>query len=238
MADWGVFSSAAHVRKLLERGNGIYWFLGNQKLWLRSPQRIAQELGAGRANSHRHTIKIERLRTRAMRRGALFAATLPVGTPIRQLALRQRTGVSERTQRRYRRANHFSVKRQDAALGTAFASTASPDQRRALAYLERAHGVYVSGPDARVMKRIPNAHFPLGERIRRGRRSRTMFATQPLQALADGDRAVLRTFFDGPTQWMRCRSLKLGTEKAVSRAYPYNLAYLRAGPNTWKAVAE
>ena len=86
------------------------------------------------------------------------------------------------------------------------------------------------------MKRIPNIHTPKGERLRRGRRSKQMFAARPLTTLAEGTSTVPRVYFDTTSKWRRCSRLALGTFKAEECAHPFNFAYVRAGTE-WEAYA-
>ena len=97
------------------------------------------------------------------------------------------------------------------------------------------YGVFMSG--GRLMKRLPNSYLPKGVRIRRGRRSKEMFGAQPLNSVADGDRAVPRVFFDRIAAWMRCRRLKLGTAASDDYGSPFNFGYARTGADRWEAIA-
>jgi hypothetical protein len=233
----GVFRSGAHARELLQRGHGRYWNLGGDRLWLRSPLKIARSMGVCRSNAHRQLVPVEKLTTRASRRAELFAAALPIDTPITQHALRTETGVCERTQRRYRHRGHFRAIRNDADLTTAAVGLATPAMRRWWARGNSHHGIYVQGPEARLMKRLPNSYSVQAPRIRRGRRSRDMFKAQALYAIAEGMRTALRVFFDTGRQWVRCRRLKLGTDEGEAYGYPFNLAYVRTGQQSWEAIA-
>ena len=233
----GLFTSRPHVQGLLKRGHGVFWSLKGDRVWLIGVGRLARDLDARRANAHRQLIPIERLRSRADRRAALLSATLPQGTPIRQRSIRRTTGVSERTQRRYRAAQHFAARRQNADLTPAAPWLPNDEMRRFWARGNAEHGVYVLAGGRRLMKRLPNAYFVSDTRLRRGRRSKELFAGQPLSTCAEGTLTVPRVFFDQASKWVRCRRIKLGTDAGDAYADPYNLAYVRAGANQWEAVA-
>ena len=227
----GLFRSKAHVRKLLEEAHGVLWSIGGDRVWLHGVERIASALGARGANLHRQLVSTDALRSSGARRAALLSATLPVDRPIQQRTIRQLTGVSERTQRRYRASGAFSAKRQDADVTTA--SGASSGWMRPIWAREFSeHGVYLKGP--RLMKRLPNIHMPKGERVRRGRRSKQMFAARPLNVLAEGTWTVPRVYFERTSKWRMCRRLKLGSIDAQAVAHPFNWAYIRAGTE-WEA---
>jgi len=227
----GLFRSKAHVRKLLEEGHGVLWSLGGERVWLHGIERIAGALGARGANIHRQRIGTEVLRTSAARRAAFLSATLPVDHPIQQRTIRKLTGVSERTQRRYRASGAFQAKRQDADV-TTVSGASSAWMRPIWAHEFSEHGVYTKGQ--RLMKRLPNVYMPNGERIRRGRRSKQMFAARPLNVLAEGIWTVPRVYFERTSKWRRCRRLKLGSRDAETIAYPFNWAYIRADKE-WEA---
>jgi hypothetical protein len=236
LGELGVYRSRPYIQQLLERGHGVFWHRGAGRVWLKSARKVALALDAARSNAHRHGIIISELGSRAGRRGELLAAFLPTGKPITQRAIQTETGVTDRTQRRYRRRGHFGAIRNVADL-TAAAVASTPALRRLWAQQERHHGVYTQGPEAQLKKRLPNSYSVQAPRISRGRRSRDMFAAQALYAVAEGSRTALRVFFDTAPQWVRCRTLKLGTEGGEEHGYPFNLAYLRTGRQSWEAIA-
>jgi hypothetical protein len=232
LARLGIFRSRAYVGTLLERGNRTFWGLGAGRVWLRGAARVACALGARSANTDRQIVSTRDLATPAARRGALLGVTLPRGRPIRQHTIRRLTNVTERTQRRYRRAGAFGARRQDADVTTA--SCVPPFLRWDCAQEFAEQGVYVSG--ARLMKRIPNSYTPKGERIRSGRRSKEMFAGQPLNSVAVGERTVPRVYFERAATWTRCRRLKLGRPEAEELGQPFNYAYLHTEGDRWEAI--
>jgi hypothetical protein len=227
----GLFRSRAHVRRLLEEGHGVLWSITGDPIWLHGIERIAHALGARGANMHRQRIGTDALRRSGARRAAFLAATLPVDRPIRQRTIRLHTGVSERTQRRYRASGAFRATRQDADV-TTVSGASSAWMRPIWAREFSEHGVYLKGP--RLMKRLPNLYTPNGERIRGGRRSKQMFAARPLNVLAEGTWTVPRVYFERTSKWRTCRRLKLGSIDAQAIAQPFNWAYIRAGKG-WEA---
>ena len=231
----GMFKSGAHVRKILRLGSA-FWTVKAGRVWLHGTADLAWAMGCRGANSHRHAVSTKNLGTREARRAQLLGAVLPIGKPIRQLAIRKHTGVSERTQRRYRAKGYFVARRQDADVTQAF-DLPTAALRRAAAYQERHHGVYLVGPDQLLRKRLPNVYFPAGERIPRGQRSKEIFAAQPLTTVAVGALTVPRVFFETVPQWVRCRRLKLGIPSAEKVAYPFNVSYVHTALNRWEAVA-
>jgi hypothetical protein len=236
LGELGVYRSRPHIQQLLERGHGVFWHRCARRVWLRVRGRLHSPSMQRGANAHRHGVMISKLGSRAGRRGELLAAWLPTGKPITQRAIQTQTGVTDRTQRRYRHRGHFGAMRNVADL-TAAAVASTPALRRLWAQQERHHGVYTQGPEAQLKKRLPNSYSVQAPRISRGRRSRDMFAAQALYAVAEGSRTALRVFFDTAPQWVRCRTLKLGTEGGEEHGYPFNLAYLRTGRQSWEAIA-
>jgi hypothetical protein len=230
-----MFASAAHVRSLLRSGQGIFWTLKADRVWLYSTERLAWRLGARPLNAHRHLVSTALLRQRDARRAAVMGAAIPVGRPIMQRTIRRLTGVSERSQREYRARRYLGARRQDAEVMAAF-DAPTPALRRLAAHQERHHGVYAVGTDATLWKRVPNEYFPAGTRIPRGRRSKQIFG-RPLIAVAEGALTDPRVYFENASKWMRCRRLRLGTVKAQPLAYPFNVSYVRAAPAQWEAVA-
>lgn len=232
----GMFTSAAHVRKLLRSGAGLFWTLKADRVWLESTGDVARLLGIRKPNGHRHQVSTRCLQTREARRATLMTVTMPIGKPIRQQTIRQHTGVSETTQRRYRRKGYLTARRQDANVTSVF-DAPTPQERRIAAQHERHHGVYAVGPDAVLHKRLPNVYSFAGTRIPRGRRSKEIFSAQPLYAVAEGALTVPRVFFESVDQWVRCRCPRLGRPENAHFAYPYNASYTRSGVNRWEAVA-
>jgi hypothetical protein len=234
LRDLGMYSSRAHVRGLIGRGNGVFWQVKSGRIWLSGTCKLGRQLDARRASQHRQLVRTSTLRSRADRRAMLLGVSLPDGKPIRQHTIRGLTGVPERTQRRYRSRGHFAAERQDADLTQA---AQLPERWRrqqwAAAYAE--HGVYTVGAGTKLMKRIANRYTPNGQRLPAGRRSRDMFAAQPL-SFADGALAVPRMFFKTDAAWSRCRKLKMGTDAAEPHALPFNVAYVDRDDHRWEAV--
>jgi hypothetical protein len=232
--DLGMFASPAHVRSLIRRGQGVFWDVKSGRIWLHGIKTVGKRLDVRRANRHRQVVGTGALRTRADRRGALLGVALPDDKPIRQHTVRVLTGVAPRTQRRYRRRGHFSARRQDADL-TQAAQVPQAWMRRQWAADHAEDGVYVAAGGRTLMKRIANQYEPNGQRLPAGRRSRDVFAAQPL-SFAKGALTVPRTFFKTEAEWVRCRTLKMGTEKAEPYALPFNVAYIERGDQLWEAV--
>ncbi|MEX2245102.1 MAG: hypothetical protein WEC75_00270 [Dehalococcoidia bacterium] len=228
----GLFRSRRHLGVLLKAGHRRLWTLKAGRLWLYGVARIGEGLDAPATNAHRQTVGTSQLKTHSARRAAMLGVAIPGPDPISQRALRAMTGVSERSQRRYRARGAFTAVRQDADL-TETVGIATDEGRRWWAYDHRGSGVYVARD--RLKKRIPNSHQPRGARIPRGRRSREMFAARPRSMIADGTLTVPRVFFDSTRCWMRCRRLKLGRLEAEDRAHPFNWSYVRSD-DAWKAV--
>jgi hypothetical protein len=125
-------------RKLLASGEGIFWNRSDQRIWLRSPVKVAAALGVYRLTGHPIALPINVLYQGIGTVRAHFYASFhsgrarrPEGSaarPIARRTLRQLCHVSRRTQRAYE--ERAGVKRQsNYALGPHF--TAAETQSRA-----------------------------------------------------------------------------------------------------------
>lgn len=236
----GMWASRAHIRKLLERGHGIFWRLSSENVWLLGTSQVAIALDASGVSPERQRVSAKQLLTTKTRRAALLGAALATRAPESQRSVWRRTGVSPRTQRRYRRDGHFGVERQVADITEAASDwnmpLVTPLLRRAAARDLAARGVFVRGHDARLMKRLPNLHLPKGERLPPGRRSRELFAARSLENIAKGNGTVPRVFFESPLRWSRYRRPKMGTRQSAPWATALNMAYCR-GKEGWIGVS-
>jgi len=235
--EWGVFSRS-YARQLLRQGDHVFWHLGARTAFLIGNRAVAVSLAAGRSGRYRQRISIGELRGgRANRRGAIFGAAVRNDKPIGQSALHRLTGVSERSQRRYREAGCFKTIRQEADLTGLFDVDASWSWLAAWAVEHRSKGVYVEGD--RVMKRLPNLHCAHGERIPAGCRSKDIF--RGIQALDHGKGSQSpRVWFPSRPSWRKSRAAKLGVEAGQRYVDPetgLNLAYVEVGAGEWEAVA-
>lgn len=224
----GLFS-ACYARELLRKGDGTFWHLGRRTAFLVGARRVAGMLGA-RYGGPREVVRLEELAGRAARRGRLLGVALRDDRPESQARIRQRTGVSERSQRRYRRLGCFGARRQ---MGDLSSLPGWLLLARDFAHL----GVFRAGE--RVLKRLSNLYVPRGERLRAGRRTRQTFGgLQPLR-VGPGCQSSPKVWFRSAQEWRRWRGIKLGTaegERFVNEAYPLNAAFVAAGEDGWQAV--
>ena len=235
--DWGVFSPV-HTRQLLRQGNHVFWRLGTKTVFLIGSPGVAVALGARSTGRYRQRIFIKDLANGpARRRGAIFGAAVPNDRPISQSVLHRLTGVSIRSQRRYREMGCFKTIRQDADLTGLFDVDASWSWLAGWAREHRSKGVYISGK--KVMKRLPNLHAAHGERIPAGQRSKDIF--RGLQPLDNGQGCQSpRVWFASHRSWRNSRAAKLGVEAGKRYVDPetgLNLAYVEVGAGEWEAVA-
>ena len=235
--EWGIFRPS-YARQLLRQGDGVFWHLGDRTAFLIGHRALAMSLGAGPSGRYRQLITIEQLQGgRAERRGAIFGAAARNDRPISQDVLRRLTRVSERSQRRYRKAGYFETIRQDADLTSLFDQSASRSWIAAFAREHRSRGVYLFGETVR--KRLPNLHRAHGERIPGGQRSKDIF--RGLQPLDNGQGSQSpRVWFASRRSWRNSRAAKLGVEGAERYVDPetgLNLAYVKVRPGDWEAVA-
>ena len=234
--EWGLFSRS-YARQLLREGDEVFWHLVSRTAFLIGTAGVAALLGVNRYPQHRQMIALVEFRGGfAKRRGTLFGAVPPADRPISQGVLRMLTGISERTQRRYRSAGCFATVRQIADLTVLFPGDWHPSTLESWARAHRAQGVYASGSTVR--KRLPNLHVPAGERIPPGDRSKHLF--RGLQPLEDGQGCQSpRVWFDSRSDWWRCSAPKLGVEAGGRYVDPergLNLAYVQSRDGFWEAA--
>ncbi len=108
------------LRKLLARGDGIFWNRSNRRIWLRSPVKVAAALGVYRLTGHPVALPINVLYQGVGTVRAHFYASFHSGRtspskdsaarPIARRTLRQLCHVSRQTQRTYEK--RAGVKRQ------------------------------------------------------------------------------------------------------------------------------
>ncbi len=235
--EWGMFRPS-YARQLLRQGDGVFWHLGDRTAFLIGHRALAVSLEAGPSGRYRQLITIEQLKGgRAERRGAIFGAAVRNDRPISQDALRHLTGVSERSQRRYRKAGCFQTFRQDADLTDLFDVNASRRWLACWADEYRSEGTYLAGN--KVFKRLPNLHCAQGERIQAGQRSKDIF--RGLQPLDNGQGCQSpRVWFSSHRSWRDSRAAKFGVEGGERYVDPetgLNLAYVQVRPGEWEAVA-
>ena len=235
--EWGLFSRS-YARQLLTQGDEVFWHLGAHTAFLIGTAGVAALLGANRYPQHRQIIALDGLRGGiAKRRGALFGAVAPDDRPMSQITLRMLTGISERSQRRYRSAGSFESVCQIADLTVLLPEDWLRPSLEYWARANRAKGIYASG--GTILKRLPNLHVPAGERIPPGDRSKHLF--RELQALNDGEGTQSpRVWFDSHSDWRRCSAPKLGVQSGDRYVDPergLNVAYVQSRDGKWEAVA-
>ena len=235
--EWGLFSRS-YARQLLRQGDRSFWNLGARTAFLIGSRAVAASLGAGPDGRYRQLITVEVLRGGgARRRGAILGAAVRNDLPLSQAVIHGLTGVSTRSQRRYREAGCFKTIRQEADLTNLFDRHVSRSWLVGWANAHRSKGVYLSGTKLR--KRLPNLHCAHGERIPPGQRAKEIFrGKQPLDN-GEGCQSP-RIWFASMKGWRNCRSVKLGTEAGEYYVDPemgLNLAYVQIGPGGWEAVA-
>lgn len=224
----GLFSES-YARELLRSGRGTFWHLGERTAFLIGMRSVARKLGA-RHGGPQEAVPLRDLVGRAGRRGRLLSVALQHDRPESQARIRQRTGVSERSQRRYLRLGCFGVRRQTGDLSSL--------PGWLLLARDFAHlGVFRMG--GRVLKRLSNVYVPRGERLPAGRRAKRIFGgLQPLH-VGPGCQSPPKVWFQSAAEWRRYRRPKLGTsegERFVNEAHPLNAAFVSVRADLWEAV--
>ncbi len=235
--EWGIFSRT-YARQLLRQGENVFWHLADRTAFLIGNRGVAVSLAAGPGGRYRQRISIGELAGgRASRRGAILGAAIRNDRPISQSTLYWLTGVSARSQRRYREMGCFETIRQDADLTGLFDVDASRSWLAGWANEHRSKGVYQ--PGEKVLKRVPNLHCARGERISGGQRSKHTF--RGLQPLNNGEGCQSpRVWFASRLSWRNSRGAKLGVEGGLRYVDPVmglNLAYVAVEARRWEAVA-
>ena len=108
------------LKQLLAEGNGRFWHIDEERLWLRSTVRVAHVLGVTRLNGRFFTIaKDEIVGGTAVFRAHCYAAWLSNHTnPMSQATIERLTGLTPRTQRRYCQLANIEVQ-QNITIGPA-----------------------------------------------------------------------------------------------------------------------
>ncbi len=105
------------LRQILKDGEGIFWHRYTaDRIWLRSPARIALALNSGRLTGSPIELPIVELLGGLSHTRAAFLAAWHAGRgsdkPISQATIRELTGIPESTQRRYNRTAGVRAERQ------------------------------------------------------------------------------------------------------------------------------
>lgn len=231
----GLFAKPG-VRDLLLQGNGVFWRLGRRQVFLIGLANVAHALKIGTSGRWSQSVRVVDLKGHAILRGALLGVAVRDDKPIRQAAVRGGTQVSERSQRRYRRAGYLATRRQDGDLTQVAVRLTSHALRSRWAAQRAGAGFYMAG--LAIRKRLPNLHCPLGERAHLPRHIRRMLRGQP-SVYGVGDRDRPRVFFDNPGQWMRAHGPKLSVkegERFIDGDTTVNVAWVRVRPDHWQAI--
>lgn len=111
---------APRLKQLLAEGNGRFWQLTDERLWLRSTVRVAHVLGVERLNGRFFSIAKDDVTGRtAVFRAHCYAAWLSNHTnPMSQATIERLTGLTPRTQRRYCQLANIEVQ-QNITIGPA-----------------------------------------------------------------------------------------------------------------------
>jgi len=105
---WQIYKSKRAVRHILAQGEGIFWHRHtDDRLWRRSPDKVADALGCGRLRGMPVLLPFKPMLGSIGNVKAHLFASYESGrrsdAPISRAALADKTGVSERAQRDYRR---------------------------------------------------------------------------------------------------------------------------------------
>ncbi len=210
LRECGISKSSGYTRQLLRQGNGVFWHLSKRSVFLIGADKVADALDVGPGGRWRQEIAIADLIGRANRRGVLFGAAVRNDKPIAQATLQELTGVSARSQRRYRSKSNFDTIRQDGDLTAVTANLVSHKQRLAWAQEHRHEGVYLAA-GGHLRKRLPNLHQARGKRLTPGSRTNQIFSGRLLKS-GQGFQTVPRIWFDTTEKWTGCKVPKLGVD--------------------------
>jgi hypothetical protein len=216
----GIFRSYYTKKILRDNPTSPFWQGTDKKGRLRynSPAAVAAALGLQHPGTARF-VRVQELRSwgskgTAQRRAVILAATFEAdqekAEPRSQFSIQKDTGVSPRTQRRYRRLGVFHAERQ-----TARFPQATDYEKKYATQALASFGFYEK--EQVLTRRLPNkywAEHKLGPRAR----------CKTRRALTNAARPTLRVYFPAAKQYARYQRPKAGTEEV--NFLPVNSAYV------------
>ena len=172
------FCTRRRLRMILSAGNGRFWQLDGQRIWLRSAARLARTLGETRFSGRSVAIPVQALTggigaVRAHLYAAFHSGRAPA--PVSRQTLRRKSGVAPRTQRQYDRVCHVR-RRANFACGAPLQSSEAQEQawtHGPASFAWRAGSLRRGETEGRYLAwQLPNSYEGPHTRLGRGRQKR------------------------------------------------------------------
>lgn len=223
-SNWRLFKTRRRVQQILLQGEGVFWTRFTTRIGLRSAAKVAAALGVTCLVGEPVNVPTgDLIKSLQSAKAALFAAAASAHTTRRgrvrlvtRRVLKQRTGASERTQRRYSLAAGIYQQSHIGKIPIGDGETLEEAWQRA--HYEYGRGVFIikdyrgyfgKQGQTQLVRRLPDSHHVPYARARRGRKSKINQALNNLVELVARPKTAAmrgnceqpvynRTFYDSP----------------------------------------